>query len=249
MINYLIVDDEPQARKLLQAYMSEMTNYHLVKLCGNAMEAYEALQTAKIDFMFLDIKMPLVSGTDFLRSLKTPPLVIFTTAFNKYALEGYELNVIDYLLKPIALPRLLHALEKVKMRLAENKAINATQEPDYIFVKSENKLIKVNIADLLLIEGLQNYVKLHLKDKVLLATYTMKAIENMLPNKHFLRIHRSYIIPVNTIIAIDGNVIETTYQQVQIGTSFRNNVMQYVNLKNFHNGDETRKNRKNKTMG
>lgn len=230
MINYLIVDDEPQARKLLQTYMADVPNYRLVKLCSNAMEAYEALQTSNIDLMFLDIKMPLVSGTDFLRSLKKPPLVIFTTAFNKYALEGYELNVIDYLLKPIALPRLLQALEKVKAKLNEFATVNTSHEPDYLFIKSENKLIKVNIADLLLIEGLQNYVKLHLKDRVILATYTMKALESMLPDKHFLRVHRSYIIPVKTIIAIDGNIIETTYQQVQIGTSFRNSVMQHVNL-------------------
>jgi len=230
MINYLIVDDEPQARKLLQTYMAELPNYHLVKLCSNAMEAYEALQTSKIDFMFLDIKMPLVSGTDFLRSLKNPPMVIFTTAFNKYALEGYELNVIDYLLKPIALPRLLHTLEKVKVRLDEATARSTKQEKEYLFVKSDHKLVKVDLADLLLIEGLQNYVKLHLKDKVILASYTMKAMESMLPDKNFLRVHRSYIIPVNTIVAVDGNTIETTYQNVQIGTSFRNNVMQHLSL-------------------
>lgn len=231
MINYLIIDDEPQARKLLQTYIAEVQNYHLVKLCSNAMEAYEALQTSKIDLMFLDIKMPIISGTDFLRSLKNPPLVIFTTAFNKYALEGYELNVIDYLLKPIALPRLLNALEKVKERLSQATKLAAEQEINYLFVKSENKLVKVNLTDLLLIEGMQNYVKLHLKDRILIATYTMKAMEDLLANKQFLRVHRSYIVPINTIIAIEGNTIETTYQQIQVGTSFRNNLKQYVNQK------------------
>lgn len=231
MINYLIIDDEPQARKLLQTYIAEVQNYYLVKLCSNAMEAYEALQTSKIDLMFLDIKMPIISGTDFLRSLKNPPLVIFTTAFNKYALEGYELNVIDYLLKPIALPRLLNALEKVNERLSQATKLAAEQEINYLFVKSENKLVKVNLTDLLLIEGMQNYVKLHLKDRILIATYTMKAMEDLLANKQFLRVHRSYIVPINTIIAIDGNTIETTYQQIQVGTSFRNNLKQYVNQK------------------
>ncbi|RZK13196.1 MAG: response regulator transcription factor [Flavobacterium sp.] len=230
MINYLIVDDEPQARKLLQTYMADVPNYRLVKLCSNAMEAYEALQTSSIDLMFLDIKMPLVSGTDFLRSLKKPPFVIFTTAYNKYALEGYELNVIDYLLKPIALPRLLQALEKVKAKLNEFATVNTGHEQEYLFVKSESKFVKVDFADLLLIEGLQNYVKLHLKDRIILASYTMKALESMLQGKNFLRVHRSYIIPLNTIVAIDGSIIETTYQKVQIGTSFRNNVMQHVNL-------------------
>ncbi|MES2419225.1 MAG: response regulator transcription factor [Bacteroidota bacterium] len=228
MINYLIVDDEPQARKLLQTYMAEVANYHLVKQCANAMEAYEALQTSPIDLLFLDIKMPLVSGVDFLRSLKNPPLVIFTTAFNKYAIEGYELNVIDYLLKPIALPRLLNSLEKVKERLAK-KVKSRTENNSFLFVKLDNKLMKVNLNEILLIEGMQNYVKLHLKDKVLIATYTMKSLENMLPNNDFLRIHRSFIVPVNSIIAIAGNVIETTLKNIPIGISFKNVVTAYIN--------------------
>lgn len=228
MINYLIVDDEPQARKLLQAYLQNIPNYQLVKFCSNAMEAYEALQTSKIDLMFLDIKMPLVSGTDFLRSLKTPPLVIFTTAFNKYALEGYELNVVDYLLKPIALPRLLNALEKVNERLNDKKK-KTLNTADHLFIKKDNKLIKINFAEILLAEGMQNYVKLHLKDKILIAAYTMKALEEMLPSDQFLRVNRSFIIPIQSIVAIDGNLIETTYQNVQIGVSYRTEVMKYVN--------------------
>ncbi len=229
MINYLIVDDEPQARKLLQAYMAEIPNYHLIRLCSNAMEAYEALQTTKIDLMFLDIKMPMISGTDFLRSLKQPPMVIFTTAFNKYAIEGFELNVIDYLLKPIALPRLMAALEKIKERQNNVLKINHHSDLSFFFVKSEHKLIKINFDEILLIEGMQNFVKLHLKDRVLIATYTMKAIEDLLPNQLFLRVQRSFIIPVNTITAINGNTIEMPYKHVQIGVSYKNKVLQYVN--------------------
>lgn len=227
-VNYLIADDEPQARKLLQAYLAGISNYHLVKLCANAMEAYEAIHTSKVDLMFLDIKMPIVSGTDFLRSLKNPPMVVFTTAYNKYAMEGYELNVIDYLLKPIALPRLLQALEKVNDRLQKPGIINTGHPVNHLFIKVENKLVKINFEELLLVESMQNYVKLHLRDKILVVPQTMKAMEDMLPSSLFLRVHRSFIVPAASITAINKNSIETAYQHVPIGLSFKNGVMDYV---------------------
>jgi len=229
ILNYLIVDDEPQARKLLQAYMATLNQYRLAKECSNAIEAYEALQTLRIDLIFLDIKMPLLSGTDFLRSLKNPPMVIFTTAYNKYAMEGYDLNVVDYLLKPIALPRLLSALDKVTNRVQTNTTATQTQQASHIFIKSENKLVKISFADILLIEGMQNYVKIHLAEKVIIAAYTMKALEAMLPGEKFLRVHKSFIVAINTIIAINGNNVETTYQNIPIGVSFKNAVLKYVN--------------------
>lgn len=228
MINYIIVDDEPQARKLLQTYMAALPNYHLIASCANALEAYEIWCTQKVDLMFLDIKMPLVSGVDFLKSLKKPPLVIFTTAFNKYALEGYELNVVDYLLKPIALPRLLQALEKVNERLIKNNPITQEATIDYLFVKVEHKLVKIELEAILLVESLQNFVKLHLKDSIVIANYSMKELAIKLPAKQFLRVHRSYILPIKSIIAIDGNTIETAYKVIPIGVSYRNEVMRYT---------------------
>ncbi|ASU35505.1 LytR/AlgR family response regulator transcription factor [Mucilaginibacter xinganensis] len=227
-VNFLIADDEPQARKLLQAYMAGISNYNLVKLCANAMEAYEALHTSKIDLMFLDIRMPMVSGTDFLRSLKKPPMVIFTTAYNKYAMEGYDLNVIDYLLKPISLPRLMQALEKVNDKMQKPLASDAGHRANYLFIKVENKLVKIILDDLLLIESMQNYVKLHFKDKVIVAPYTMKVMENMLPGNNFLRVHRSFIVPVTIITAVNGNTIETGFQNIPIGLSFKDAVMNYI---------------------
>lgn len=230
-MNYLIVDDEPQARKLLQTYMSGMSNYQLVKLCATAMEAYEALHTSKIDLMFLDIKMPIVSGIDFLRSLKDPPLVVFTTAYNKYALNGYELNVVDYLLKPIALPRLLQALEKVQGRFGKSKNLIPQSNVSYIFLKTDGRLVKYNLANIILIEGMQNFVKIHLKDSISVVSYTMLALQEMLPADQFLRVHRSYIVPLAAINAINGNIIETHYRKIPIGNSYRSAVMSYINPK------------------
>lgn len=221
-MNYLIVDDEPQARKLLEVYMQGLPAFQLVKLCETALEAYEALHLHRIDLMFLDIKMPLVSGIDFLRSLKEPPMVILTTAYPKYALEGFELDVLDYLLKPIALPRLLQALEKAQRRkqpvgLASPPAQNLL----YLFLKTDHKLVKVNLVDIQLIEGMQNYVKVHLVDKILVAAYTMKTLEELLPASEFLRVHRSFIVPIAAIKTINGNLIETAYRNVPIGMNYR----------------------------
>jgi DNA-binding LytR/AlgR family response regulator len=229
MINYLIVDDEPQARKLLQTYMAGLSNYNLAKACANAMEAYEALHTSKIDLIFLDIKMPVLSGIDFLRSLKNPPMVIFTTAYSKYAMDGYDLNVIDYLLKPISLPRLLQALEKTESRSPHSPASHPSPGLKHIFIKIENKLIKINLDEILLIESMQNYVKIHLPEKVLVASNTMKGLQDMLPSDQFLRVHRSFIVPVTTITAIHGNSVETAYKTIPIGLNFKSEVMKYVN--------------------
>lgn len=224
-MNYLIVDDEPQARKLLQVYMQSLPQFQLVKLCDTALEAYEALQRHRVDLMFLDIKMPLLSGVDFLRSLKNPPLVILTTAYPKYAVEGFELDVLDYLLKPIALPRLLQALEKAERRqqLAGRPALPS---PNYLFLKIDHKLVNVKLADIKLVEGMQNYVKVHLVDKTLVAAYTMKTMEELLPATEFLRVHRSFIVPIAAITAINGNVIETAYQEVPVGINYREVIRQ-----------------------
>lgn len=219
-MNYLIVDDEPQARKLLQVYMQNLPHFQLVKLCGTALEAYEALQLHQVDLMFLDIKMPLVSGIDFLRSLKHPPLVILTTAYPKYAVEGFELEVLDYLLKPIALPRLLQALEKAQRR-QQPVGRPAPPAQTHLFLKVDHKLVNVKLADIKLVEGMQNYVKMHLVDKTLVAASTMKSLEELLPTTEFLRVHRSFIVPIAAIMAINGNVIETAYQDVPIGINYR----------------------------
>lgn len=224
-INYIIVDDEPQARRLLETYMSGLEPYQLCAVCANAMEAYQALQTQAVDLMFLDIKMPQVSGMELLRSLKNPPLAILTTAFAKYALEGYALNVADYLLKPIALPRLLQALEKVSARLAPR----APEVNDHLFLRIDGKLVRVDLPDILLIEGMQNYVKLHLPGKILIAPHTMKETEELISRPDFIRVHRSYLVPLKMIRAVNGNTIETGYREVPIGGSYRAALLAQLN--------------------
>ncbi|WP_276483170.1 LytR/AlgR family response regulator transcription factor [Paraflavitalea pollutisoli] len=232
-MNCLIVDDEPQARKLLSTYISSIPGCVIGGVCRSAMEAYEALQTGKIDLLFLDIKMPVISGTDFLRSLKNPPLVIFTTAFDKYAMEGYELNVVDYLLKPIALPRLLQAVDKAWARYKERIFVAAPPAPDYTFVRQEHKLVKVLFSDIRFVEGMQNYIKLHLTTGSMMVSSTMKAFEKILPDGQFIRIHRSYIASIAFITAIRNNQVEMRDLDLPVGLSFKDDL-----LKSINNGSE-----------
>jgi DNA-binding LytR/AlgR family response regulator len=224
-MNCLIVDDEPQARKLLTTYLSSIPGCQITGVCRNAMEAYEALQTSKANLVFLDIRMPVVSGTDFLRSLKNPPLVIFTTAYDKYAMEGYELNIVDYLLKPIALPRLLQAVDKARERLQEKILAPQPAPVDYTFIKQDNKLVKILFRDIRFVEGMQNYIKIHLTDSVMVVPFTMKAFEKVLPPSQFIRVHRSYIVAVSFITAIRSSQVEIPGLQLPVGISYKEELL------------------------
>lgn len=232
MISCVIVDDEPQARKLLGTYLSDVPDCQVIKSCSNAIEAYQALHEQAVDLLFLDIKMSAVSGIDFLKSLKQAPLVIFTTAYPKYALEGFDLNVLDYLLKPISFTRLVQAVAKAKERLAVRSAATLPNKAAYIFVKQENKLVRVLLADILYLEGRQNYVKIHLRNKKsLLVNFTMKGFEELLPANDFIRIHRSYLVAISAIEAVGGNFLELTDVPLPIGAFYRENVMQMISSK------------------
>lgn len=220
-MNCLIVDDEPQARKLLTTYISDFPGCKVISACRTALEAYEILQTGKIDLLFLDIKMPVISGTDFLRSLKNPPLVIFTTAYDKYAMEGYELNVVDYLLKPIARPGVTQAIEKAWTRYKENLFVAAPPPPEFTFVKQDNMLVKVAFKDIRFVEGMQNYIKIHLSDSVMIVASTMKAFEKILPPDQFIRVHHAYIASVGFIAAIRSNQAEMPGIDLPAGLQYK----------------------------
>ncbi|WP_184550564.1 LytR/AlgR family response regulator transcription factor [Mucilaginibacter sp. FT3.2] len=230
-INCIIVDDEPQARKMMEAFVSQLGGWKILRVCSNAIEAFEALQSSPVDVIFLDIKMPIITGIDFLKSLKKPPLVIFTTAYNKYAMDGYELNVVDYLLKPISMHRLLQAAEKVSERLnagTEKGGNGNAAEATFMFVKHDNKLVKINFADMLYVEGMQNFVRIHTSTKPYLITQTMKAMEEILPASLFTRVHKSYIVAINAITTVYGNTIEIDTTAIPIGSNYKADFMNKI---------------------
>lgn len=221
-INCLIVDDEPIARDIIRSYIDRLPLLALSGSCRNAAEAFEALCEQSIDIMFLDIQMPVICGTDFLRSLRKPPQVIFTTAYSNYAVEGFELNSVDYLLKPITFERFCQAVKKAEERLAYGTPTHARQPANHIFVKQDTKLIKVNLADLVFIQAERDFCSLHTQSgKKLLAGMHLKLIEDLLPDEQFMRIHRSYIINLNKIDVIKGNIIIAGGQEVPVGASYR----------------------------
>lgn len=196
----------------------------------NATEAYEALHQHHIDLIFLDIQMPVIVGTDFLRSLRNPPLAIFTTAYQQYAVEGFELNSVDYLLKPVTYDRFYRAIEKVKERLAYKSAVqpsapSQTQLIDYIFIKQDTKLVRVNYSQINYIQAEKDYSSVYLEGKRLLASMHLKLFEDTLPKEKFKRVHRSYIVNISKILSIKGNIAELGDTEIPIGASYRDDLL------------------------
>lgn len=241
MINVIIVDDEPLAQDVLETYIEKVPELNLVKKCNNAFEANEALKSNQIDLMFLDIQMPQLTGIDFLKTLSKPPLVIFTTAYSNYAIEGFELNALDYLLKPISAERFMKAvnkaIEQIELQRKEVPA-GATapaegENPDYIFVKADKKLVKVNFDEVLYIEGLKDYVIIRMDNTRVITLQTMKSLEDKLPQNMFKRIHRSYIVNVNHIEAVVGNMVEVMEKgqakHLPVGKNYRDELLEMIN--------------------
>lgn len=229
MIRTIIVDDEPLAIEILEAYILKMPNMNLIAKCSNALEANEVLRTEDIDLMFLDIEMPMMLGTDFLKSLKDPPQIIFTTAYPEFAVQGFELNALDYLLKPISLDRFIKAVNKVVVRYEPSMSSKEySKSLDYIFVKADKKLIKINFAEIIYIEGLKDYVLIHTDQSRIITLQTMKSLEEKLPVELFIRAHRSYIVNLNRIKAIIGNTIEVLekdqIKQLPIGKNYKDEI-------------------------
>jgi DNA-binding LytR/AlgR family response regulator len=228
----LIIDDEPLARNVIKEYAKKIPSLQVLGECEDAICAHQMLQTKSIDLIFLDINMPKLTGIEFLKSLKNPPLVIFTTAYSEYTMEGYELNIIDYLKKPFSFERFCKAffraeeLLQLKQTATTNEQIN--NQSDFIFIKSDKKSIKVNITDISYIEGLGDYIKVYTNDKKLVTNLSMKKIENLLPPKLFFRIHKSYIISINKIESVEGNMVKINNTKLPIGNSYRQDFMQHI---------------------
>lgn len=240
MINAIIVDDEPLAQDVLETYIEKIPEITLLQKCSNALEANEALKSKEVDLMFLDIQMPQLTGVDFLKTLTKPPVVIFTTAYPNYAIEGFELNALDYLLKPISLERFMKAtnkaIEQIELRRKGGEAQPApaaSDDPGYIFVKADKKLIKVHYHDILYIEGLKDYVIIRQENSRVITLQTMKSLEDKLPQGMFKRIHRSYIVNIERIDAVVGNMVEVVEKgqakHLPIGKNYRDELLEIVN--------------------
>lgn len=231
----LIVDDEYHARKLLSEYVSKLSFLELAGTAANVFEAMNILQKEKIDILLSDIQMPEITGLEFARSLKNPPSVIFTTAYSEYAVESYELDVVDYLLKPIAFPRFLQAINKVVEKKRNNlsdrplpstsQQQSSKQEDDSIIIKSGYKIYKINYSDLLYIEGQREYVTFHTTKQRITTLASLKYLEEKLPSDLFIRIHKSYIISIKHIELIDKNILHIAGKKFSVGGSYKEGLM------------------------
>lgn len=210
MIKCIAIDDEPLALKQIVSYISKTPYLELVEQFDNAISALQYLQSNTIDLMFVDINMPDLTGMEFVKSINNPPKIIFTTAYSEYAVEGFRVNAVDYLLKPIGYPDFLKAAEKAKIQL---ESINYTfeeikQSKDFLFIKSEYKIVRIKLADIKYIESMREYVRIHLSNaKPIMTLSSMKKIESTLPPDKFMRVHRSYMVNLNQITTIERNRI------------------------------------------
>jgi DNA-binding LytR/AlgR family response regulator len=225
----LIIDDEPVARKGLEEYVNEIEFLHLAGQCENAVKATRYMNEETIDLIFLDIHMPKLSGIDFLKNLRNPPLVIFTTAYSDYALEGYSLDVVDYLVKPITFERFLKAAQKAhEVHQLKKLAFEHRTSSDYFFVKCEGKLEKVNYDEVKYVESLQNYVIIHTPSKKLITYMTLNSLENQLPKDQFLKVHKSFIVSIRGVKAIDGNEILIGESRIPISRNLKDQVVNRI---------------------
>ena len=233
MIKCIIVEDETLAQDVIKSHLSQIGGWELVGVCRNAPEALEALNTLEVDVMFLDIRLPGMSGLNFLRTLSDPPLVVLTTAYAEYAVESYEFSIIDYLLKPISFERFSKAAEKIMEGRLFSPARKEQEKPtgDHIFVKSNSKFFKVNFSEILYVEGMKDYLKIHTAEYTLVTHQTMNELEKTLPPRQFLRVHKSYIVALGHIRAIYGNSVELGKVTIPIGINYKETVMNLIGKK------------------
>lgn len=240
-IRCAIIDDEPLAIRVIENYLSQMKGYEVIQTFPNALEAYNSLDSLQIDLLFLDINMPMLNGMDFIKSLKNAPKVIFTTAYREYAVEGFEVDAIDYLVKPIPFQRFLQALQKAETKLlAPNDSIapqpSATTatthiQPfteQFIFLKVDKKMVKVFLKDIQLVESLKDYIKVITTHDTLVVHQTLVGITETLPSEHFMRIHRSYTIGLRHLEMLEGNFVVIAGRELPIGRNYQQEVKEAI---------------------
>ncbi len=235
-LNCVVTDDEPVAAEILEDYVRLIPGLQLVGTCRDALETNSLLRRQAVDVLFMDIQMPGISGMDFIRSLRQPPAVVFTTAHPGYAVDAFELDVVDYLLKPISIDRFLRAVNKLFARIesaagpapADGSGPAADEGRKYFFIKSNQDLVRVAYSDIMYVEGLENYVKIHCTDRILISFATMKSLEEQLSPYRFLRIHRSFIVNLDKVVAIRNGVFFLHAAELAIGKSYRKPVTELL---------------------
>ncbi|MDB5136816.1 MAG: DNA-binding response regulator [Mucilaginibacter sp.] len=227
-LSCIIVDDEPVARKILHEFVEQVPFMDLQGKFENAMKAEAFLKNNTVDIIFLDIEMPRVSGLQLLQKMHIESIVILTTAFPQYALEGYELDIIDYLLKPFAFSRFLKAVQKAKDYSGLKHMVTTALQPSYIFIKSDKRIEKIELNDILYAESVGNYVSVYTADKKVLAYLTMKSLESQLPLNEFIKIHQSYLVNASKIDAIEGNEIKIGNRSLPMSRNYRETVMKII---------------------
>ncbi len=233
-IKCLIVDDEPPAREIIRRYIEQMPTLELVGECANAIQAFTVLQQQPVDLVFLDIRMPQLNGNDFLKALQTPPKIIFTTAYSEYALEGYELDAIDYLMKPIPFDRFLKAVNKAfrQPAIKVEAPVAALQEEkkggSFVYFRADRKMVKVMLQDIFYIESMKDYIKVITSNGTIITKQSISSVEAMLPEKDFVRTHRSFIVSTCHIKSFTSELIEIHNTELPIGKLFRNEVLKMI---------------------
>lgn len=232
-INCLIIDDEPLAVDVIKSHIEKLDSLHVVATCHRAAEAFDILRTKKIDLLFLDIHMPGLSGLEFLRSLRNPPRVIMTTAFKEYALEGYELDIVDYLMKPISFDRFVKAVNKFfdqqPRDIELHHAKPGCDSNDFMYIRTGKMVHKVLLKNIMYVESLKDYVNIHTPERTITARQTLSSIENMLNEEQFMRIHRSFIISINHINGFTATTISIADKNLPIGRNYKQQVFHQLN--------------------
>lgn len=235
MIRCAIIDDEPLARQLLKGFISKIPNFSLEGEYSNPLKAIDGISKNPVDVIFLDVQMPQLNGLDFLKSISKRPYVIITSAFAEYALEGFELDVVDYLLKPFDFNRFLKSVNKLTSLLEKPSAAypetQASNQPEFLFLKDGSKLVKINFDQLLFIEGFGDYVKLVTRSKTITSLQTMKKLETQLPN-YFVRIHNSYIVSIKAIDSIQHNNVQIGDRLLPIGITYKKSFLDLIQVEN-----------------
>ena len=234
-IKTLLVDDEYLALQLLEGFSNKVPELEIVDKVKSPMTALEILNQKNVDLLFLDIQMPTLSGNNLLKTLKTPPIVIFTTAYSEYAIEAFELNAVDYLLKPFSFERFLQAVNKAKeqhyFRQQDPTIILPTNSKDFLSIKVDGKIVKVNFDDILYIEGLKEYVRLVCKTTRLVTLESLRNLEDILPSDNFIRVHKSFIVAKNKVKSLEGNRLEIGDQKIPISRGKKEEIVDWIFFK------------------